>query len=169
MAASEITSLVCDLHGGEEITGAAPVWLGIGGQLYQLDACPGCAARLGEALSPFLPCARPAGPVPSWLPRPDAPAGGAVSGPTTRRDLILSVLRARIADGTYPAGSYLPTQRDLAEEHGMSAQPVHDACWRLWQDGLIRSTTRGRYIILDTPATACASAPGQRPGTGRAQ
>jgi hypothetical protein len=169
MAASEITSQVCDLHGGEEATGAAPVWLGIGGQLYQLDVCPGCAARLREALGPFLSCARPAGSVPSWLPRPDAPARLAAEGPAVKRDLILSVIRARIASGTYPAGSYLPTQRDLAEEHGMSAQPVHDACWRLEQDGLIRGTTRGRYLIPGAPARAGASAPGQHPGTGRAR
>jgi GntR family transcriptional regulator len=152
MAASEITSLVCGLHGGGEAAGAAPVWLGLSGQLYQLDACPGCAARLREALRPFLSCARLAGAVPSWLPRPDAPARRAAAGPAAKRDLILSVIRARIADGTYPAGSYLPTQRDLAEEHGMSAQPVHDACWRLEQDGLLRSTTRRRYIIPGTPA-----------------
>jgi hypothetical protein len=167
MAASEITSLVCDLHGGDEAAGAAPVWLGIGGQLYQLDVCPRCAARLREALSPFLSCARPAGSVPSWLPRPDAPPRRAAEGPAVKRDLILSVIRARIADGTYPAGSYLPTQRDLAEEHGMSAQPVHDACWQLWQDGLIRGTTRRRYIIQGAPRRARASAPGQHPGTGQ--
>ena len=82
----------------------------------------------------------------------DAPARRAAEGPAAKRDLILSVLRARIAGGTYPAGAYLPTQRDLAEEHGMSVQPVHDACWRLEQDGLLRSTTRRRYIISGTPA-----------------
>jgi hypothetical protein len=163
MAASEITSLSCDLPGCEEVAGAAPVWLGIGGQLYQLDACPGCTARLRQALSPFLARARPAGSVPGWLARPDAPPGRPAEGPTAKRDLILSVLRARIAGGTYPAGAYLPTQRDLAEEHGMSVQPVHDACWRLEQDGLIRGMTRGRYISLGAPGRARASAPGSDP------
>ena len=56
------------------------------------------------------------------------PAARAAEGPAVKRDLIVGVLRARIASGTYPARSYLPTQRDLAEEHGMSVQPVHDAC-----------------------------------------
>jgi DNA-binding transcriptional regulator YhcF (GntR family) len=145
MATREITSLVCDLHDGEE--GAVPVWLGIGGQLYQLDVCPQCAAPLREVLGPFLTHARRAGAVPGWLPRPDAPAGRTVEGPTPKRDLILSVLRARIADGTYPAGSYLPAQRDLAGEHGMSVTPVSHACWQLERDGLIRGTDGGRYII----------------------
>jgi Bacterial regulatory proteins, gntR family len=164
MAASEITSLLCDLHGSEEVAGADPVWLGIGGQLYQLDACPGCAALLREALSPFIACARPAGAVPSWLLRPDAQYGRVVNGPVTKRDLILSVLRARIADGTYAAESYLPTQRDLAEEHGMSIQPVSDACWQLERDGLIQGTTRGRYIILRAPGRPGGPRTGRRRG-----
>jgi hypothetical protein len=31
MATREVTSVVCNPHGTEEVTGAAPVWLGIGG------------------------------------------------------------------------------------------------------------------------------------------
>jgi hypothetical protein len=143
----QTVSLVCDLHGSEDILGAAPVWLGIGAELYQWDACPRCEDRLREALSPFLARARRAGALPSWLPRAGDPGGHVVSGPAAKRDLIISVIRARIACGIYPAGTYLPAQRDLAQEHGMSAQPVHDACWRLERAGLIRKTTRSRYIV----------------------
>jgi hypothetical protein len=155
MATREIISLVCDLHGGKEVAGAVPAWLGIGGQLYQLDVCPECAARLCEVTGQFITHARKAGAVPDWLPRPDIPAGRTVTGPTPKRDLILSVIRARIADGTYPAGSYLPAQRDLADEHGMSVSPVISACWELEGDGLICGTARGRYIIQPavTPVT----------------
>jgi len=147
VATEVITSLVCDLHDNDEVAGAAPVWFGLGGQLYQIDACPGCAARLRDALAEFLSRARPAGTVPDWLPRPDATAGRAVTAPTPKRDLILSVLRKRIADGTYPPGSYLPTQRDLAAEHGMSVTPVQSACWELVNDGMLSPALRGRYTI----------------------
>jgi hypothetical protein len=81
VAVREITSLVCDLHGGEEAAGAAPVWLGIGGQLYRVDACPGCEARLREVLSPFIGYARPARALPAWLTGLDPAAGPAVRGP----------------------------------------------------------------------------------------
>jgi hypothetical protein len=155
MATEEIISLVCDLHDGDEVAGAVPVWFGLGGQLYQIDACPGCAARLRDALEEFLTRARLAGAVPDWLPRPDAPAGRAVTAPRPKRDLILSVLRNRIADGTYPPGSYLPTQRDLAAEHGMSVTPVQSACWQLENDGMLSPADRGRYTIE-------AAAPGTR-------
>jgi len=149
MAAVEMVSLVCDLHdGGERVAGTVPVWVGIGGQLYQADACSGCAARLREVLGEFLMRARRAGPVPGWLPRPDAPAGRAV-GTAPKRDLVVNVVRARIMDGTYPSGSYLPTQRELAAEHGTSATPVHNACWQLEQDGLIRRTDDGRGYIVE--------------------
>jgi DNA-binding GntR family transcriptional regulator len=47
--------------------------------------------------------------------------------PVPKYDLIVSVLRARIAGGTYPAGPHLPTQRDLASKHGTPVTPVRDA------------------------------------------
>jgi len=160
MATKEITSLVCDLHDGDEVAGAVPVWFGLGGQLYQIDACPGCAARLRDALAEFLTRARPAGAVPDWMPRPDATAGRAVMTPTPKRDLILSVLRQRIGDGTYPPESYLPTQRDLAAEHGMSVTPVQSACWQLEHDGMLRPADKGRYTI--EAAASARRAPGRR-------
>ena len=169
MATRHTISLLCDMHGGNEIAGAGPVWLGIGGQLYQLDLCPECATRLCEVAGQFLAHARWAGAVPEWLHRPDALADRMVIGPTPKRDLILRVIRARIADGTYSAGSYLPPQRDLADEHGMSITPVSRACWELESDGLICGTSGGRYIIQpaalhrgsEAPRAAALGSPAQ--------
>jgi DNA-binding transcriptional regulator YhcF (GntR family) len=120
-----------------------PVSLWIGGRLYQFGACAGCAVLLHEEMSPFTAHQAASGP---HFPVQVPPGGRAVS-PTPQYDLILSVLRARIADGTYPAGTYLPTRRDLAAEHSMSVSPVSNACWQLEQEGLLRSASHGRYII----------------------
>lgn len=157
VAASEITSLVRGLGGGEAAAGTVPVWLAIGGHLYQLGVCPEDAVRLREELSPVLARACRTRVTPGWLPGPETPAGRMVTGPMPKRDLILSVIRARITNGTYPAGSYLPTQRDLAGEHGMSVQPVRRACWELEDDGLIRAASRGRYVVEPIAATAAAA------------
>ena len=150
------------LHGSEAAGREVPVWVAIGGQLFELAVCPHDAARLCDELSPVLARARRTL-MPGWLPGPQAPAGQPATGPMPKRDLILHVLRTRIADGTYPAGTYLPTQRDLAGEHGMSPQPVRRACWELERDGLIRLAARGRYIVQ--PVASAVAGASQPPGS----
>ena len=110
------------------------------------------------------------GAAPECPPRAGAPGDRAVTGPTPKRDLIAGVLRARIADGTYPAGSYLPTRRELAREHDMSVTPVGDACAAMEKDGLLCGAARGRYIIQPAghPPESTTNSPGNRrfaPGT----
>lgn len=55
-------------------------------------------------------------------------------------------LRSRITDGTYPLGSFLPSQRDLAEEFGVSRDTVQRALRELagerWIDPRQGSGTR---------------------------
>jgi hypothetical protein len=80
MARKLIVNVVCDLHDSEPLPGAQPVRFGIDGHVYQVDACPGCAARLRGVLDPFVSRASRAGVLPELLPgrtpRPDAAAGG---------------------------------------------------------------------------------------------
>lgn len=68
MASKLIVSLVCDLHDRDPVPAAQPVRFGIDGHLYQVDACPGCAARLRGVLAPFISRARPAGVLRDLLP-----------------------------------------------------------------------------------------------------
>lgn len=81
MARKLIFDVVCDLHDDEQIPGARPVRFGIHGHVYEVDACPGCAARLVEILHPFIARARRAGVLPDLLPgrtpSPRAPLRGA--------------------------------------------------------------------------------------------
>ncbi|MET8248513.1 winged helix-turn-helix domain-containing protein [Streptomyces sp. NPDC005202] len=48
-------------------------------------------------------------------------------------------LRARMADGTYPLRSFLPSQRDLAEEFGVSRDTVQRVLRELSNEGWIES------------------------------
>ena len=68
MASKLIVSLVCDLHDSDPVPAAQPVRFGIDGHLYQVDVCPGCAARLRGVLAPFISRARPAGVLRDLLP-----------------------------------------------------------------------------------------------------
>lgn len=68
MARKLIVSLVCDLHDGDSVPGAQPVRFGIDGHLYQVDACPGCAARFRAVLAPFISRSRRAGVLRDLLP-----------------------------------------------------------------------------------------------------
>lgn len=81
MARKLIFDVVCDLHDGEQIPGARPVRFGIDGHVYEVDACPGCAAKLAETLHPIIVRARRVGVLPDLLPgrtpSPRAPRRGA--------------------------------------------------------------------------------------------
>lgn len=146
--AVEVTGWGCEQH-READAGAVPALLWIGGRLYQFGACTRCAARLAEEKGPFvtrLPDQAP--------PRPQGQDSPAARSPWPKRDLVTAVLRKRIADGTYPAGTYLPRQQHLAGEHGMSATPVRQACDDLEIEGLIRSLGQGRYLV--EPAAGAA-------------
>lgn len=48
-------------------------------------------------------------------------------------------MRARMADGTYPVRSFLPSQRDLAEEFGVSRDTVQRVMRELSNEGWIES------------------------------
>ena len=50
-------------------------------------------------------------------------------------------LKEQIADGTYPVGSRLPSERELAQRHGVSRMTARQALQALAREGLTRSRT----------------------------
>ena len=67
------------------------------------------------------------------------------SGPTrySRSDQVADQIRERIESGAYPVGAYMPGERDLAVEFGVSRATVAGALTRLAEEGLVLQT-RGR-------------------------
>jgi GntR family transcriptional regulator len=65
-----------------------------------------------------------------------------------RHQEISDSLRAEIADGTYPEGSVLPPESELAARHGVSRGTVRQALATLNQQGLIGSRQGARRQVL---------------------
>ena len=63
---------------------------------------------------------------------------------------IADVLAARIADGTYPADSRLPSEPDLVAEFGAARDTVRAAIKELRQRGLI-DTVAGKGSFITRP------------------
>ena len=71
-------------------------------------------------------------------------------------EAIASQLRARILSGEIAVGSLLPTERDLAQESGLSRGSVREALKTLALEGLV-STKIGRnggYFVQEPPSDA---------------
>ena len=63
----------------------------------------------------------------------------------------LTLIRSRILSGEMPLGAIIP-RRELAEELGMSLQPISDALQRLEQDGLVETINRvGTRVRIPKP------------------
>lgn len=73
----------------------------------------------------------------------DAPAPRRVS------DTVHADLRARILDGRLAPGDAVPSERLLAEEHGVNRHAVREALKRLQQAGLIRISQGGATRVQD--------------------
>ncbi|MDB5460078.1 MAG: GntR family transcriptional regulator [Caulobacteraceae bacterium] len=68
-------------------------------------------------------------------------------------------LAARIADGTYPVGRRLPSERELTQIHGVSRPTVREAIIALELDGLVEVRTgSGVYVLLRVPPGGKAGA-----------
>ncbi|MEU6259038.1 winged helix-turn-helix domain-containing protein [Streptomyces sp. NPDC047043] len=59
-------------------------------------------------------------------------------------------LRARMTDGTYARGSFLPSQRDLAEEFGVSRDTIQRALRELASEGWIESRQGSGSRVIKT-------------------
>jgi GntR family transcriptional regulator len=73
---------------------------------------------------------------------------------------LIRVVRSRIEDGTYPPGSLLPSQHELAREFGVSRPTVIEALRALRQDGWIETQPgRGSFVRGRVPLSSVE--PGQ--------
>jgi integrase len=75
---------------------------------------------------------------------------------------IAAELRARIASGELPVGAQLPTHKQLAGQHGISAGTAHRVTALLCSEGLVevsrgRRTTVVRALLLDADQSAPAA------------
>lgn len=65
-------------------------------------------------------------------------------------DQMIAVLRANIADGTWPVGSRIPTEPQLVDELGASRNTIREAVGALVQVGMLeRRQGSGTYVVSD--------------------
>ncbi len=62
---------------------------------------------------------------------------------------VAADLRSKIRRGQYPAGSRLPTKRDLSAEYSVSMQTIDSAKILLRIEGLIVDRTRAGTYVAD--------------------
>ena len=66
-------------------------------------------------------------------------------------DQMIAVLRANIADGTWPVGSRIPTEPALVEQFGASRNTIREAVGALVQVGMLqRRQGSGTYVVSDS-------------------
>lgn len=66
-------------------------------------------------------------------------------------DQVLTVLRANIADGSWPVGSRIPTEPQLVDEIGASRNTIREAVGALVQVGMLeRRQGSGTYVVSDS-------------------
>ncbi|MFJ8107543.1 winged helix-turn-helix domain-containing protein [Streptomyces sp. NPDC096132] len=75
--------------------------------------------------------------------------GGDAGGREFHR--VAEVLRARMIDGTYPLRSFLPSQRDLAEEFGVSRDTVQRVLRELVEAGWVESRQGSGSRVVEVP------------------
>jgi DNA-binding LacI/PurR family transcriptional regulator/biotin operon repressor len=62
---------------------------------------------------------------------------------------VYESLRQRVLTGKIAVGRFLPTEREMAEEHGVAHTTVRRAMDKLKAEGLIRAEPRKGYRVLD--------------------
>lgn len=75
---------------------------------------------------------------------------------------VADELRGRMTDGTYPLRSYLPSQRDLAEELGVSRDTVQRALRELADEGWIESRQGSGSKVIKTQRIQSSTAKATR-------
>ncbi|GAA2184795.1 FadR/GntR family transcriptional regulator [Brooklawnia cerclae] len=74
---------------------------------------------------------------------------------TVGRDDVVQLLRQAIASGAHPVGSKLPSERELAERHGVSRSVVREALRTLSEQGFITiEPARGAFVRESRPTDA---------------
>src|SRR3954453_20612313 len=78
-------------------------------------------------------------------------------GPLYRQ--LAAILRAPIVDGTYPVGTELPKEAEIADRFGISLITVRQALRELESDGLIRKrAAKPAVVAARSPAPKLSSA-----------
>src|SRR6266571_6173497 len=72
----------------------------------------------------------------------------------TKIDDVVTELRRRIHQGQYVAGQRLPSERDIAEELGVSRPTVRTALLRLQSENLLDVVPRGGAFVRSPSAKA---------------
>ncbi|CAM5722919.1 FadR family transcriptional regulator OS=Streptomyces alboniger OX=132473 GN=CP975_16315 PE=4 SV=1 [Streptomyces alboniger] len=75
---------------------------------------------------------------------------------------VADELRGRMTDGTYPLRSFLPSQRDLAEELGVSRDTVQRALRELASEGWIESRQGSGSRVVKTQSIQSSAAKASR-------
>lgn len=78
----------------------------------------------------------------------------------TQHQLITRALRDRIADGTYPAGSKIPSIPDLMTEFEVARDTVRDAVAKLAHEGLLTPKQGIGTVVRDTTPITLSYSPG---------
>jgi len=63
-------------------------------------------------------------------------------------EMVLSGMLEKIKNNTYQVGHFIPSERKLAEEYGVSRTVVHEAIRILWANGYIDSRPGGKRILV---------------------
>ncbi|MBB4913347.1 GntR family transcriptional regulator [Streptosporangium saharense] len=71
---------------------------------------------------------------------------------------LADALRQDIKSGQYPPGTRLPSIRELAKTHGISAQTVQNALRELRHEGLVISQ-QGRALFVRDPERGVSAEP----------
>jgi DNA-binding FadR family transcriptional regulator len=79
-------------------------------------------------------------------------------GRSSLRDQVADALETRILDGSFEAGSTLPTEHDLTESLGVSRTVVRDALRLLEARGLVDTRRGARTVVKATSVDAYSSA-----------
>jgi DNA-binding FadR family transcriptional regulator len=91
----------------------------------------------------------------------DEPQVETVSGATARAaDAVVARIEARISSGEFVDGAFLPAERELMGEYGISRTVVREAIARLASRGLIEARHRYRPVVRIPGYDAALSAVG---------
>ena len=67
---------------------------------------------------------------------------------------VAAIVQGRIADGTYPAGSKVPSVVELSTEFGVAASTAQKVLSRLKDEGFIRTEVGLGSFVADQPPPA---------------
>jgi hypothetical protein len=130
MARKLIIRRVCDLHEAEEVATAQTIRWWIDGRVWEIDACPGCAAQIRDMLRPLAGHARAAGISPALLLPPGLVPVRTRNGRLRRDQLDVSAVTRAYRDqklSMAQCAAMFGTSRRIIEltliEHGIERRP----------------------------------------------